>query len=426
MANPTPPTFSLFTYFPAFLGNALTRDGLDYWSYATAPRQPFRMMDNEYDNTVDDDDEHLMWEGYILHRSNTFAYNVDVITDKTSVNVYVNGTKILDLDYLDTQNGTVDITALSLTAGIMYTVTVTANRSGTVSTQQLNAEIYYLGETYTGTYTALTAFTVAQVPTAAQLDAIATQMSQLATLADFPLHLRPEVKTTSSWSVGNEYNVARYCIFKLGNYLAYDFTHETVSAGSPRTKISINGTDVVTQSGGTGASGVYDFSALALTIGQACIARIYHDVTGTVSGTNLITTVKNIQTYSTATPPATVPSFTANTDCISHTKLNWFGAMVEDIHPESGTAVIPLVYLYPAHRTQDTSSTVRMLHRKRYLHYWYDGAGTVNMNWGNGLSQDLPAAAGQNIVDLESINQFSKGQVYSVDEISAAYEDNNN
>ena len=87
MSNPTPPTFSLFTYFPSFLANSLVRDALDYWSYATAPRQPFRMMDYEYDNTVDDDDEHLMWSGYMMHHSVTFAYNIDVITDKTNVNV---------------------------------------------------------------------------------------------------------------------------------------------------------------------------------------------------------------------------------------------------------------------------------------------------------------------------------------------------
>lgn len=431
------PNFVAGQYLSAAMVNDLTADALTAFGRATAYRQGFRMMDESYTNPISTDDEVVIWQGYMLYKKDTLRYDLTVGgSSQQRLRVYVirSGGEDQVLNLSVSGAGTVDLPTAGFVSGVtgtIYPVEVRIARSGTTSTINPDDDVSYLALTDTLSYTAPTTFLSTDVITAAQLNAIRTNINALVSAGAYipAPQIRVDADIVFADDTDPAENAARFGYRHIHDDLRLRFNALTVTGGEGRLRFYYDGNQVYTLDTGTGSeadtvvdltnSGVHSYTA-----GNIYVAKITLELNNSNEEQTVSVSHRQASQFANgATPPATVPNL-SHGDIVTEAPFNWYGTLYDTIHPEASSPTIPLYYEGPLVR-KVTGKRMELVHRDRYLKYVYAGPGTPTISWGNGLTAGLPTGDEDEVLvfDLNEISNLSAGQRYQIDDVYCALED---
>jgi hypothetical protein len=401
-------------YFSATQWKAYAQTLLNIYAVAVGNRYPFyyTMNDSGYGN----------WEGHILHVSNTFRWRT---TPKTGSNVVieVNDVQVAETS-VDGASGTVDISALGLTLGNVYTITAHCYTA--------DSKITWLGEVVTGSYAAPPTFVDSTVPTIDDFDDVRSGILALDALAACPCSPAERYKITDSIygkssDRGGSLYVSRGTFCWMGqDTLGYSFQHGGTAAGDVTTVITLNGSTAYSigeSTGGTFHTGTADISAIVagFTLGNFYEFLVRTKIENTAKKVKCFCDLRYLNLQSTYAPASTPAIWAHGGQNINEDNLNWYSNLINALFPGSGSEECALYYEYPAVRenpdTGDDSSSVvnhsfTVEHRHKYAHYEPVSAQIPLLTWASSKA-NLEEDDGDHICDIDKYN-IGYGERYQV------------
>jgi hypothetical protein len=411
-------------YFSATLMNAYSESLLTSYAWAIAPRAPFSGLREAASGTN-------IWTGFVLYTgdTDTFRYRLNHTSSGIST-IKINGSTIATPSGSGVLAGTVSISGLGLTAGTVYSVTLSSTAT---------CDPQWLGLSKTINYTAPPTFSNGATLTAAQINTLRTGLSELETAWAMP-HTPNILARLGSPGAGNGYQVDpggtsptvfRGFFYHTHNTLRYRIRHGT-SVKKVLSKIYVNnvditGTDLRHATTDYTATGTYDLSGLGLTLGNFYEIETTVNVSGTSDNARVFQWMYQLTQESGAsvTPP---PVWAHGGTNVTHTNLNRYSTIIDAIHPGSASKNAPLFYEQPALQLDTTGYRYYIQHRRKWLRYRIrtDVAGkTAEIYYGPNLASRyaLDSSSGNHSFDMSSLPRgMGRGQYYLIEDVEFSCE----
>lgn len=379
--------------------------------------------------------------GRMIHYYDTLAWS---LTPYAGVTLRVNGTTVT----LTGDTGTASLTALGLTVGESYPVTITAGGS-TVTVRYVEE---YHSETYGSGPTAFTSGDSAAT-IVSNLNEIVDYTDQLVNLAQTPvMAFCPYSGGASGWDRENEsiFSIHSWWFRYTHDVLAFKYyhsvqSHDTESARS-RITIEVNSTVVaklrmgtntytgvtattenIPYNAGNGAwgmaenvTGIVDISGLSLSVGTWYKVEIKQEGTGTDHNMDLVCRVSWLSNIPDAPSWTTQPIFEHgdqnNIDYNFETYFNLWRTGINYLHPGAASPSSPLYFDNPVQ--WDYGPTKRHQDRRKpYLVYAPDSDGGTPQIFATGVTHSLKGGSGVKTISLEDVDGLFDGDRFYVDDV---------